>query len=98
MIKKALNYIKTNQAVTLIDEVLAEFPELNPADLNQPDILKALENNKIKLKAALKIKLFKNNTTQSLLELDKILTQENNDNKSNDYINNLIERWFTGEQ
>ena len=43
------------------------------------------------------MKLYKNGTTQSLTQLNKMLQKENNSNESKEYINNLVERWFTGE-
>ena len=95
---KILNFIKTNKAITKIDEVIVKFPDVKQSDINTPEIVKALENNRVEMQLMLKTKLFKNDTTQSLIELNKILNQEeNNSNKSNDYINNLTERWFTGE-
>lgn len=97
MIDKILNFIKTNKAITKIDEVRVKFPDVTLDQLQLPEIVKALENNKIEMQLMLKMKLFKNGTTQSLTQLNKILQKENNSNKSKEYINNLTERWFTGE-
>ena len=96
-IDKIIKFITTNKSITTTSEIMAEFPDLNPDILNTPEITKALENNKIKMQSALKIKLFKSNTTQSLLELNKILDSENNNDKTSKFINNLTERWYTNE-
>ena len=95
-IDNALKFITTNKAITTTSEIMAEFPELTAEQLNIPEITKALQQNRIKMQSALKIKLFKSNTTQSLLELDKRLNTETNSNVVTDYINNLVDRWFTG--
>lgn len=95
--KQILNFIKTNKAITKIDEVMAEFPELSQKELNQPSITKALENNKIKMQTALKIKLFKSNTTQSLLELNSMLNKETNNDRTSKYIQRLVREWASNE-
>ena len=96
-IKKALNYIKANQAITLKEEVIAELPEYTIKELNTPEILKALETNKIRMKQALKIKLFKSNTTQSLLELNSMLNEETNNDRTSKYISKLVREWASNE-
>lgn len=96
-IKKALNYIKANQAITLKEEVIAELPEYTIKELNTPEILKALETNKIRMKQALKIKLFKSNTTQSLLELNSMLNEETNNDRTSKYISKLVRKWASNE-
>ena len=97
MINKILNFIKNNVAITLIDEVIAEFPELSQAELNQDEIKKALKNNAIRMQLALKIKLFKSNTTQSLLELNHILQNENNSERINNFIDKITREWKSDE-
>ena len=94
---KILNFIKTNKAITLIDEVIAEFPELSLQELNQDEIKQALKNNAIKMQSALKIKLFKSNTTQSLLELNHILQNENNSERINNFIDEITREWKSDE-
>lgn len=96
-IQKALKFITQNKAITKIDEVMAEFPELSQKELNQPSITKALENNKIKMQTALKIKLFKSNTTQSLLELNSMLNEETNNDRTSKYISKLVKEWASNE-
>ena len=98
MINKILNFIKTNKAITKIDEVMVKFPDVKLEQLQLPEIIKTLENNKIEMQLMLKTKLFKNDTTQSLIELNKILNQEENNSKVIDYINNIAKRWYTNEQ
>ena len=66
-IQKVLKFITQNKAITKIDEIMAEFPELSSNIFKNPDITKALENNKIKMQSALKIKLFKSNTNLHIL-------------------------------
>lgn len=95
--KQILNFIKTNKAITKIDEVMAEFPELPSNIFKNPDITKALENNKIKMQTALKIKLFKSNTTQSLLELNSMLNEETNNDRTSKYIQRLVKEWASNE-
>lgn len=95
--KQILNFIKTNKAITKIDEVMAEFPELSSNIFKNPDITKALENNKIKMQTALKIKLFKSNTTQSLLELNSMLNEETNNDRTSKYIQRLVREWASNE-
>lgn len=95
--KQILNFIKTNKAITKIDEVIAEFPELSSNIFKNPDITKALENNKIKMQTALKIKLFKSNTTQSLLELNSMLNEETNNDRTSKYIQRLVREWASNE-
>ena len=97
MINKVLNFIKINKAITLIDEVIAEFPELSPQELNQDEIKQALKNNAIRMQSALKIKLFKSNTTQSLLELNHILQNENNSERINNFIDKITREWKSDE-
>ena len=97
MQNKILNFIKTNKAITLIDEVIAEFPELSQAELNQDEIKQALKNNAIRMQSALKIKLFKSNTTQSLLELNHILQNENNSERINNFIDKIAREWKSDE-
>ena len=97
MQNKILNFIKTNKAITLIDEVIAEFPELSPQELNQDEIKQALKNNAIRMQSALKIKLFKSNTTQSLLELNHILQNENNSERINNFIDKITREWKSDE-
>ena len=93
-----IKFITTNKAITKIDEVMVKFPDVKQSDINIPEIVKALENNKIEMQLMLKTKLFKNDTTQSLIELNKILNQEENNSKIIDYINNIAKRWYTNEQ
>jgi hypothetical protein len=95
--EQILNFIKTNKAITKIDEVMAEFPELSSNIFKNPDITKALENNKIKMQTALKIKLFKSNTTQSLLELNSMLNEETNNDRTSKYISKLVREWASNE-
>ena len=97
MIDEALRYIQANKAITLIDEILAEFPELTAKELATPEIQKELENNRIRMKAALKIKLFKANTTESLLKLNKMLENETNQTKTGEFIDKIVERWKKNE-
>lgn len=96
-IKKVLNYIKANQAITLKEEVIAELPEYTIKELNTPEVLKALETNKTRMKQALKIKLFKSNTTQSLLELNSMLNEETNNDRTSKYIQRLVREWASNE-
>ena len=96
--ERILNFIKTNKAITKIDEVMVKFPDVKLEQLQLPEIIKTLENNKIEMQLMLKTKLFKNDTTQSLIELNKILNQEENNSKVIDYINNIAKRWYTNEQ
>lgn len=91
--EKILNFLDVNKAITKIDEILAEFPDYNFEELNKPEILKILENNKIKMQTALKIKLFKANTTDSLLKLNAMLEKETNDSRISNYIDETVERW-----
>lgn len=95
--KQILNFIKTNKAITKIDEVMAEFPELSSNIFKNSEITKALENNKIKMQTALKIKLFKSNTTQSLLELNSMLNEETNNDRTSKYIQRLVREWSSNE-
>lgn len=97
MIDEVLRYIQVNKAITLIDEILAEFPELTAKELYIPEIQKELENNRIRMKAALKIKLFKSNTTESLLKLNKMLDTETNQTKTGEFIDKVVERWKSNE-
>lgn len=95
--KQILNFIKTKKAITKIDEVMAEFPELSSNIFKNAEIIKALENNKIKMQTALKIKLFKSNTTQSLLELNSMLNEETNNDRTSKYIQRLVREWASNE-
>lgn len=96
-IDKIIKYINTTKAITKIDEVMAEFPELTSKELNNPEITKALSQNKIKMQTALKIKLFKSNTTQSLLELNSMLNEETNNDRTSKYISKLVREWASNE-
>ena len=97
MNNRALMIVQNNKAITLIDEIIVKIPDITETELNAPEVLKAIENNKIEMQLMLKAKLFKKGTAQSLTKLNEILSKENNSNISNKYINNLTERWFTGE-
>ena len=88
-----ITFLDVNKAITKIDEILAEFPDYTFEELNKTEILKILENNKIKMQTALKIKLFKANTTDSLLKLNAMLEKETNDDRISNYIDEVVERW-----
>lgn len=98
IINNILDIISANKSITLISEVLAEIPELKEVvfeyqlDKNK-DILEALNRNKILMKRALKMKLYRANTATSLIELNKILEAENNGNKTNNFIDKLVQKW-----
>ena len=95
--EKVLNFITTNKAVTTIDEIIANMSDVKADELNTPGILQALEQNKIMMKLMLKTKLFKNDTTQSIIELNKIIDNETNNKQVSDFIDNVAEQWKSNE-
>lgn len=90
---KILDYIQGHKAVTTLDEVIANVPDATAQELKHPDIFKALEQNKVMMKLMLKTKLFKNDTTQSIIELNRIIDNENNSKKVSDFIDNTAKEW-----
>lgn len=98
IINNILDIIYANKSITLISEVLAEIPDLKEVifelqlDKNK-EIIEALNRNKILIKRALKMKLYRANTTTSLIELNKILDTENNGNKLDNFIDKLVQKW-----
>jgi len=92
-LKKVLDFIEINQTVTLSDEILAEYQDLAVDELNNIEIKKALENNRIKLKQKVKNELSRNGTTQSLMELNRIIDNESNSKKVSDFIDNIAKEW-----
>ena len=89
---KILSHIRSNKAVTTIDEVIANMPDTKVDELNTPEILQALEQNRVIMKLMLKTKLFKNDTTQSIIELNKIIDNETNNKQVSDFIDNVAEQ------
>ena len=102
LIDEIIRIIKENQDIISIEEVLLDLSEYKKQfyeyELNKnAEILELLEENKTRLKRAVKVELFKKKDTTSLKELNKMLDNEQENDKVTDYINNLTERWFTGE-
>ena len=93
MANKALDYIQSNKAVTTLDEVIANVPDATAQELKHPDVLKALEQNRVMMKLVLKTKLFKNDTTQSIIELNRIIDNESNSKRVSDFIDNIAKEW-----
>ena len=96
MENRVLEYVITNKAITKIDEILARIPDVNKNELTQ-EVYEALENNKTEMKLMLKTKLFKNNTTQALLELNRIIDNETNNKKIGNLIDKISEKWKSDE-
>ena len=93
-INEIVQYIKEKKTITLIEELMIELPELSwDVVKNSSEIAKALNDNRTQIQQAIKLKLFQNNTTQSLLELNCILENENNSKKINDFINKIVKEW-----
>ena len=103
LIDETIQIIKENPDIISVDEVLLDLSEYKQQfydyELNKnPEIVELLNENKIRLKRAVKVELFKKKDATSLKELNKMLENEQgNDEKILNYINNLTERWFTGE-
>ena len=103
LINKTLEIIKENQDIISIDEVLLDLSEYKRQfyeyELNKnAEILELLEENKTRLKRAVKVELFKKKDTTSLKELNKMLNGEQDNDKIVNYINNIAKRWYTDEQ
>lgn len=96
-IEKIVEYLQENKAITLLEEIATKIPDITPKQLNNPQVLKALENNKIEMKLMLKSKLYKNGTTQSLLELNSMLNEETNNDRTSKYISKLVREWASNE-
>jgi hypothetical protein len=93
-INEIVQYIKEKKTITLIEELMIELPELSwNVVKSSSEIAKALNDNRTQIQQAIKLKLFQNNTTQSLLELNGILENENNSKKINDFINKIVKEW-----
>lgn len=98
IINKIIKFIKNNKDITSIDEVLIEIPSIKTAyyelKLNKEPLIKeALKNNKIRLKRALKVKLFKMDTPQALAKLNDMLDKEQNNDIIKSFIKDISEQW-----
>ena len=99
---KIIEIIKINQDITLIDDLLLDIPDdkelFYKYKLNEENsILEALNENKTRIKRALKVQLYKQGTTQSLLELNHILQNENNSERINNFIDKIVREWKSDE-
>lgn len=97
--EEAKKVAQLNNDMTLVDELVLELPEEERNSffkykLNEDkELTEILKQNKIKIKRALKVQLYKAGTTQSMLELNKILENEENNDKISNYIDKVAERW-----
>lgn len=97
--EEAIKVAQLNNDMTLIDELVLELPEEDRKNffkyklIEDKELTEILRQNKIKIKRALKVQLYKAGTTQSMLELNKILENEENNDKISSYIDEIAERW-----
>ena len=78
LIDETIQIIKENPDIISVDEVLLDLSEYKQQfydyELNKnPEIVELLNENKIRLKRAVKVELFKKKDATSLKELNKML-------------------------
>lgn len=105
LIEKIIDILNKNKDIISIDELLLEISEYKQLFYNYKlneniKILEILKENKVRLKRALKVKLFNKEDTTSLKELAKLLNNENeetNNDRTIKYISNLVREWASNE-